>query len=296
MKIRRMKLIALCLISMSIMAGCQQNSASTKIDGLEVINISQKNSVHSEPTWFHDGSQLAVEIDGKTISIVNLENGEWENIGMNENSYNKAPLTWYQNELSFIDINYDKEFLIDNSIILWDIRQKKHTKLKEDLPTIYSITRNQYNQIIYTKKAEEFEVILYDLKTEKEEILFRNGHNVQWHPDGKQVGYISDNKIYVYDLTNKNKQLIYSSGEENLIDSLTWSPNGQWIAFSEGNYKTGSGLYVVSPNGESKEQLIEKSNVASLSWSPTGKEIAITTIGSPGSNELFLLEVPEKYR
>lgn len=77
---RRIKLIALCLTCIIIMAGCQQNNENTKIDGLAVINISQKNSVHSEPTWFHDGSQLAVEIDGKTISILNLENGDWEDI------------------------------------------------------------------------------------------------------------------------------------------------------------------------------------------------------------------------
>lgn len=136
-----------------------------------------------------------------------------------------APLTWYQNELSFININYDKEFLKDSSIMLWDIEQKNQTKLIDDLPLIYSLTRNQYNQ-----GAEEFEVILYDLKTKKEELLFRNGHNVQWHPDGKKLGYISDDKIYIYDLTDKTNQLIYSSEEGDLIDSLTWSPNGEWIA------------------------------------------------------------------
>ncbi len=278
------------------MVGCQQNSENESIDGLEVINISRKYSVHSEPTWFHDGSKLAVEINGKSISILNIENGDWESIGINENSYINAPMAWYQNELSFISINYDKEFLKDTSIILWDIEQKKQTKLIDDLPPIYSLTRNQYNQLVYTKDSEEFDIILFDLETKKEELLFRNGYDVQWHPDGKQVGYISDNKIYVYDLTEKTKKLIYSSEAGNIIDSITWSPNGEWMAFREGNYKTGNGLYVISQNGENKEQLIEKSNVASLSWSPTGKEIAITTIGSPGSNELYLLEVPEKYR
>ena len=68
------------------------------------------------------------------------------------------------------------------------------------------------------------------------------------------------------------------------------------MAFLEGNYKTGSGMNVASQNGDSKKQLFEKSIVASLSWSPTGKEIAITTIGSPGSKKLFLVEIPEKYR
>ena len=136
---------------------------------------------------------------------------------------------------------------------------------------------------------------IFNLNTKKEELLFRNGHNVQWHPDGKKLGYISDNKIYIYDITDKTKQLIYTSEKENLIDSLTWSPNGQWIGFQEGNYKKGIGMNVISQNGGGKEQLIE-SDVASLSWSPEGNKIAFTTVGSPGSNDLFLLEVPEKYR
>lgn len=294
MRIRKMKLIALCLTSISIMVGCQQNSANTSIDGIDAINMSRKNSVHSDPTWFHDGSKLAVEIDDG-ISILNLENDDWENISVNENSYNKAPMTWNQNGLSFISINHDKEFLRDTSIILWDLEQKKQNTLIADLPTIYALTTNQYHQMVYTKKADEFEVMLYNLKTKKEELLFRNGHNLQWHPDGEKLGYISENKIFVYNLTDKTKQLIYSSEEGNLIDSLTWSPNGQWMAFLEGNYKTEIGLYVVSQNGESKEQLIQN-NVASLSWSPKGNQIAFTTIGSPGSNELYLLEVPEKYK
>ena len=175
------------------------------------------------------------------------------------------------------------------------MEQLKQIKLIDDLPTISSLTWNQNNQVVYVKDSEEFDVILFDLKTKKEELLFRNGHNVQWHPDGKKLGYISDNKIYIYDITDKTKQLIYSSEKENLIDSLTWSPNGQWIAFREGNYKKGIGMHVISQNGEGKEQLIE-SDVASLSWSPDGNKIAFTTVGSPGSNDLFLLEVPEKYR
>lgn len=75
---RKMKLIVLCLTCIITMAGCQQSKANTSIDGLEVINISQKNSVYSNPTWFHDGSKLAVEIDGEAISILNIENGDWE--------------------------------------------------------------------------------------------------------------------------------------------------------------------------------------------------------------------------
>jgi len=100
---------------------------------------------------------------------------------------------------------------------------------------------------------------------------------------------------YIYDGNKQEEKKIYSPKEGNSLDELNWSPSGEWIAFKEGDYYSGMGLYIIPIDGGEKHRLLPQ-NVSYLSWSPKGDKIAYTTVGSPGRNELFLLTVLDRFR
>ncbi|KEF37620.1 periplasmic component of the Tol biopolymer transport system [Schinkia azotoformans MEV2011] len=83
---------------------------------------------------------------------------------------------------------------------------------------------------------------------------------------------------------------------ETTTESFSWSPDGKWIAFRGGPSAETQGIYIIPTDGSGQIDHILNDGVADLDWSPKGDQIAFTTIGSPGRTELYIMDVPDRYR
>lgn len=101
------------------------------------------------------------------------------------------------------------------------------------------------------KRASEADPALYvyALASGKMQRITPLGHayrNAKWSPDGKQVGYVRDDDLYIYDLaarqeihlTDTATKAIYNGRfgwvyeeELEIVDGWAWSPDGKTIAY-----------------------------------------------------------------
>jgi Tol biopolymer transport system component len=109
-----------------------------------------------------------------------------------------------------------------------------------------------------------------------------------WSPDGTRIAYVHLGRdcracIFLRRL-NQSKPLRLvvpkDSGLGNGFQTLAWSPNGSWIAYTTDTELSDRGdnsVYVVHPNGRGKKQLTHGIVVQDdLSWSPNSSTIAYT--------------------
>ncbi len=111
-------------------------------------------------------------------------------------------------------------------------------------------------------------------------------------PDAQQVAFVSDRagnpEIYILDLTTRRAKRLTSL---NWCDSPSWSPTGEWIAFSgRANPKDRLDLFLVDITGGQIRQLThgEGSN-ENPAWSPDGRFLAFTSTRD-GRAQLFVMD------
>ncbi len=97
-------------------------------------------------------------------------------------------------------------------------------------------------------------------------------YEAAWSPDGKTIAYIhgdsvsSKTGIYLIDTNGANNRILYIS---NGAHSPSWSPDGEWLVFSDK-----AQIYKIKSNGDSLIQLTSEGRNYFPSWSPDGKWIA----------------------
>ncbi len=130
-------------------------------------------------------------------------------------------------------------------------------------------------------------------------------YEAAWSPDGKTIAYIhgdsvsSKTGIYLIDTNGANNRILYIS---NGAHSPSWSPNGEWLVFSDK-----AQIYKIKSNGDSLIQLTSEGRNYFPSWSPDGKWIAydsnkdspngmnfIWKMKSDGSEKTRIAYEPEK--
>lgn len=111
-------------------------------------------------------------------------------------------------------------------------------------------------------------------------------------PDGVQVAFVSDRsgnpQIYVLDTTTLRAKRLTSL---NWCDSPSWSPTGEWIAFSGRVHpKDKMDIYLVDLTGNQIRQLThgEGSN-ENPSWSPDGRFLVFSSTRR-GRPEIFVMD------
>ena len=97
-----------------------------------------------------------------------------------------------------------------------------------------------------------------------------------------RIAFMSDRdwnwEIYVMDNDGGNQQNLSSNPAEDMDPS--WSPDGQWIAFSSDRDDRGGNrqIYVMDTNGNNQRNLSNNDfDEWDPSWSPDGKRIAFTS-------------------
>ena len=124
-------------------------------------------------------------------------------------------------------------------------------------------------------------------------------------PDGTQIGYFdgmgdSSHTLWVMraDGTERSLLLDHEGGRPGHVRALTWSPDGEWLAF-----QTDNGIYLVRPDGTGLRPVVEKGffiTVSAVQWSPDGSRIAylrggaLSIVNVDGGNERIVERIPAR--
>jgi Tol biopolymer transport system component len=124
-----------------------------------------------------------------------------------------------------------------------------------------------------------------------------------WAPDGKALVFASDVDenderygLVLQPLRGKPRVLVRSGPAEESdsagIDSPSWSPDGRWIAYVNGEDAVlKNGLWLVRPDGKRLHR-VAAGSVGNLAWSPDGRLIAYTAYDDGGDAAALRLVDP----
>jgi Tol biopolymer transport system component len=283
------------------------NNPSPKIEdinGVQVLNITQKKGSYSYPTWSPNGKHIAVRLDGDLWVIE--PDGSFKTELKDKTGVLGLPIIWSDLEMIYyVELDPYKDFDTDTEIHVIHLADKKDTMVLENMPSITGFSLNPGNpsQLVvghreWMNEATHFNTYVYDLKTNTQSILLPKAYNPKWSPNGNLIAYEGSDGFYVYDLKTKEIHQIYQKDKDEMVERLSWSPDGQWIAYRQTS-SNNSGIYIVPSDGSvSPEPIINtvKIGVSHLAWSPDGDKIVFTTINDPYNNKIYMMDVPEKYR
>jgi hypothetical protein len=87
-----------------------------------------------------------------------------------------------------------------------------------------------------------------------------------WSSDDKRIVYEAGDGVRIYEVGNDKSSTLLAPGGKH----PTWSPDGNWIAFRDGNT-----FYEIRPDGRDKRKLLRSRDVWSpLWWSPDSRFVA----------------------
>jgi Tol biopolymer transport system component len=87
-----------------------------------------------------------------------------------------------------------------------------------------------------------------------------------WSPDDKKIVYEAGDGVRIYEVGNDKSSTLLAPGGKH----PTWSPDGNWIAFRDGNT-----FYEIRPDGRDKRKLLRTRDVSGpLWWSPDSRFVA----------------------
>jgi dipeptidyl aminopeptidase/acylaminoacyl peptidase len=137
-------------------------------------------------------------------------------------------------------------------------------------------------------------------------VSFPDGHSALAYvyepalsPDGTRIAYFDgmydhSHNLWVTNADGRKRRLVLGkevSAAAGHVRSLTWAPNGEWLAFV-----TDSSVYLVRPDGTGLRRVASSGvNTPGVQWSPEGSRIAYLRIGESctsvtGKDEDFICE------
>jgi Tol biopolymer transport system component/C-terminal processing protease CtpA/Prc len=106
----------------------------------------------------------------------------------------------------------------------------------------------------------------------------------QFSPDGKKISFVRDgHELIVYDVESKQEKVlakgILDQPPFESMDSVAWSPDSRWIAYTSETSKNFTNAWVVAAEGGEPHQVtfLANSSLGSLAWSTDGKFLIAAT-------------------
>lgn len=143
----------------------------------------------------------------------------------------------------------------------------------------------------------------------KKELLDEDGWAIEWCPKGNRVAYTvyrdGNANILVRDLDKKDDEgrTLLTKAYQQVYWGMTWSPDGQWIAFRGVTPDGKSELATVHVDGEAKgfKVLLPKAMpgvryiLFTIAWGGDGQQVLAALSGPKGGpNQLYFLDFAEK--
>jgi Tol biopolymer transport system component len=139
---------------------------------------------------------------------------------------------------------------------------------------------------IYVVNAETIrpKVVLSDAE--------RNLTDPSFSPDGKRMQYVKEGEnksgeLRILDLQTHQSTLVQKTELSNI--SADWSPDGNWIAFSD-RLNGNSEIFILKPDGSHLQNLTKnQATDSSPAWSPDGRRIVFSRAHLSGGVQLHIM-------
>lgn len=145
------------------------------------------------------------------------------------------------------------------------------------------------------------ELWLVELKSKEMRPVWQGAtaQRVRLSPSGKYLAFtntqssaVSMKNLETGDIT----ELLRVPHPGQAIAGLAWSPDEQFLGVRRVGGGKLSGFYVINTEGPPEARLLTRVDMVDPDWHPSGDFLAYNTVGSPGRNELHVLELPKDWR
>ncbi|MCJ7555276.1 MAG: tetratricopeptide repeat protein [Ignavibacteriaceae bacterium] len=234
------------------------------------------------PGWYH-----------RPLFILDIETGKERKLS--DWKQMRYP-QWSPDGKTLLVVGYDKERELkkdyDGGIYAITVESGKvtevlafsKTEVNEAGVSLYARSVAEWSKdqksIYYTTNDK---LINLELETGQEKILLQHqdlNRTLDLSPDGKSLLFCSENKLNVIQTSGGTVLQLFSVGESNKISSAVWSPDGNYILFSENmkNINDGSILWRISADGKNPQKVWQsKGPISSISIHPNGQKIVLST-------------------
>ena len=272
----------------------------------------------------YNGFVFVVPSDGSVLKDISTVNGNYEVTYSPDFSPDGAGLVYatYRHPMSGVTddlVCQTRNFEIETSLLDGTKRQRITHNASLDTAPVWSPDGARVAFVKGWPHYDEDEGGIYTIKPDgtEERLVASNlmtGLYLRWgpvwSPNGNRLviggkGYISPSKsariiFYTVEADGSGVRQLFAYSDEHYFDAevknITWSPDGQRIAFSSaisrsitryditGPRERVDRLYIVDQDGEGLEEIpiageLVRGGVNSLEWSPDGSEILISSIG-----------------
>ena len=191
---------------------------------------------------------------------------------------------------------------LPQSSLVWVDREGTEQEVTEDKRSYLNarISPDGKQIAVVVSEDNRGDVWVYDLESDSFRRLTEGGEwnsHVLWTPDGQRIVFASkrDGEFHLY-----RKRTDGSTGVEHLITSqsfqapASWSPDGDALALfgnPSGNYDIS--ILLKEDGGTPRPFISSPENEWSPQFSPNGKWLAYVSIGTDGSNSVYVRPYPE---
>jgi TolB protein len=242
-------------------------------DGSSQINLSNNPKTDYGFSWSYDSKKILfyTNRDGNDEIYVMNSNGTEQTNLTNHSSNDRIPS--YSSDNSKIAFVSDRNHK-NGDIYIMDSEGKNVVQITdndyfEESPSF----SNNSRKLLFTRdiknpndstSVSNGEIFAIDLKSKKEtQLTNKNGYDsgAVFSPNGKKIafyGYDKNKKFYDIYLMNPDGSQLEKLTDDEMEDySPTWSPDGNWLAFTRGNSKNYD-IWIMNINTKEMKRLTDQ--------------------------------------